>query len=70
MVRSAGEPLPHASLLSRRGDLYKMLDYITEICGKLSLLRLSNDVAFSDPDTVEILDEANAWIPEIIQGGC
>ncbi|EKM58943.1 uncharacterized protein PHACADRAFT_25092 [Phanerochaete carnosa HHB-10118-sp] len=57
---------PHASLLSCRRDLWHMLEYITKIYPKLAL-RLSDDIAFSDPDTIEILDEIEAWIPEIVQ---
>lgn len=57
---------PHAMMLSRRGDLYRMVGYITDIYPKLSL-RLSDDVGYSDPDTVEILDEVNSLIPALVQ---
>lgn len=57
---------PHASLLSQRGNLWQMLEYVTEIYPRLAL-RLSDDIAFSDPNTVEILDELNGCIPGIVK---
>lgn len=59
---------PHASLLSRRTELVRMLEYITEIYPRLSL-RLSDDIGYSDPDTVEIIDELDALIPAIVREG-
>lgn len=69
VLPSSSGPLyfhPHAMLLSRRGDLYRMVGYITDIYPKLSL-RLSDDIGYSDPDTVEILDEVNSLIPTLIR---
>ncbi|GJE94365.1 hypothetical protein PsYK624_105340 [Phanerochaete sordida] len=56
---------PHASRLARRGDLWRMLAYLLEIYPRLALHQ-SDDLAFSDPDTVEILNEVNSWIPDIL----
>ena len=57
---------PHAMLLSRRLEVYRTVAYITDIYPRLSL-RLSDDIRYSDPDTVEILDEVNSRIPEIVR---
>lgn len=57
---------PHAMMLSRLTDMYRTVEYITAIYPRLSL-RLSDDIKYSDPDTVEILDEVNSRIPEIVQ---
>ncbi|KIP07552.1 hypothetical protein PHLGIDRAFT_118027 [Phlebiopsis gigantea 11061_1 CR5-6] len=56
---------PHAVLLSRCADVYRTIEYITDVYPRLSL-RLSDDIRYSDPDTVEILDELNSRIPDIV----